>query len=223
MKDTYLIGDTHGDLEAFNLLFKIYDPYDAFVIELGDFGFIWGNDTNYNLNVLQGRFAKRNCILLFIDGNHENFDLLERYPIISWNGGWVRKLRENIYHLMRGQVFTINGKKFFTMGGGYSIDKESRRRGITWWPQEDIGFLDMEAANHNLAANNDTVDYVLTHSAPMEIKNMMGFKLEYDSHNEKQLQHIASILTFDRWYFGHYHDDKDYGKFVLVYNQIHKL
>lgn len=223
MNNIYLIGDTHGELGAFNLLMKIHQPENDFIIQLGDFGYVWGKDTNYNLNILTNKFAKCNNMLLFIDGNHENFDQIEQYPIIEWNGGMVHKLRDNIYHLMRGQVFTICGKKFFTMGGGYSIDKTSRTIGRSWWKQEDITFMDMAIANQNLTNNDDTVDYVLSHSAPMMIKNLMGFKLEYDSHNENQLQQIANILHFDKWFFGHYHDDKDYGKFVLVYKNIIKL
>ena len=66
--------------------------------------------------------------ILFVDGNHENFDrLLSEFPIEDWNGGKVHKIRPNIIHLMRGHVFEIEGKRIFAMGGGYSVDKYMRR------------------------------------------------------------------------------------------------
>jgi hypothetical protein len=55
--------------------------------------------------------------VLFVDGTHENFDLLNAMAKESWNGGKVHIVSENILHLMRGQVFNINGKLFFTFGG----------------------------------------------------------------------------------------------------------
>ena len=37
---------------------------------------------------------------------------------------------------MRGEVFKINDKVFFVMGGGYSIDKVIRIPGKSWWEEE---------------------------------------------------------------------------------------
>ena len=73
---------------------------------------------------------------LFIDGNHENFEQLNSYAVEQWNGGKVHIIEDNMIHLMRGQIFTIDGLKFFTFGGAYSIDKMSRAEGISWFPEE---------------------------------------------------------------------------------------
>lgn len=67
-----------------------------------------------------------------IDGNHENFDMLEDYPDDFWNGGRVHFISDNIFHLARGQVFEIDGLTFFTFDGGNSIDKGSRQIGLSW-------------------------------------------------------------------------------------------
>ena len=53
-----------------------------------------------------------------------------------WNGGYVHKLRHNLIHLMRGEIYIIEGKTFFTFGGGYSIDKPFRKENVSWWPAE---------------------------------------------------------------------------------------
>jgi hypothetical protein len=59
---------------------------------------------------------------LFGSGNHENFDLLAEYPVEDWHGGKVQRIRPSVIHLMRGQVYSIQGKTFFTMGGASSHD-----------------------------------------------------------------------------------------------------
>lgn len=66
--------------------------------------------------------------MLFIDGNHENFDKLYSYPVETWYGGKVHKI---VIHLMRGEVYSIEGSSIFVMDGGYSIDKYRRTEGIS--------------------------------------------------------------------------------------------
>ena len=89
----------------------------------------------WDLGILD-ELAEKPYQILFIDGNHENFNALNSYPVEEWNGGKVHRIRKNILHLMRGQVFTIEGKTFFTMGGAYSIDKHLRKEGYSWWSDE---------------------------------------------------------------------------------------
>ena len=76
---------------------------DDYVIIAGDFGFIWDNskEQQWYLNWLESK----NFTTLFVDGNHENFNLINEYPIINWNGGKVHQIKPSVYHLMRGQAF----------------------------------------------------------------------------------------------------------------------
>lgn len=53
----------------------------------------------------------------FVDGNHENFDRLYEYPVEEWHGCKVHKIRSLVIHMMRGQVFEIEGQNIFTFGG----------------------------------------------------------------------------------------------------------
>ena len=48
--------------------------------------------------------------------------LLDEYPVEQWHGGNVHKIRPHVIHLMRGQVFELQGRTFFTMGGAQSHD-----------------------------------------------------------------------------------------------------
>ena len=57
-----------------------------------------------------------------MDGKHENFTRLYNYPVEEWYGGKVHKIRDSVLHLMRGEIFNIDNKNFFTFGGAKSHD-----------------------------------------------------------------------------------------------------
>lgn len=90
-------------------------------------------------------FRELPVMTLFVDGNHENFEQLNSYGVDIWNGGKVHFVESKIIHLMRGQVFDIDGTRFFTFGGAYSIDKNYRTEGITWFPEEIPTRADFES------------------------------------------------------------------------------
>lgn len=119
----YITGDTHGDFQRFG---SKYFPQqkemsrEDYVVIAGDFGGLWDGSQKdqYWLDWLN----KKPFTTLFVDGNHENFDLLNTLPEKEWNGGRVHVVREHVLHLMRGQVFDFGGLAWFTMGGAASHD-----------------------------------------------------------------------------------------------------
>jgi len=117
----YLSGDTHGtyDVGKIQKLTNIVTEND-YVIVLGDFGICW--DDNGSDTKTRNFWNRHKCKTLFIDGNHENFDLLGHYRVREWNGGKIHDVGKKISHLMRGQIFEIEGKTFFTFGGAASHD-----------------------------------------------------------------------------------------------------
>lgn len=104
----------------------------------------------------------------FIDGNHENFDFLESIQRTVWYGGYIHRIGRKIVHLMRGQVFNIEGKKFLTFGGGESTDFAYRKEHLTWWKNEKPSMEEFGTACGNIIKNNNTVDYILTHEVPLD-------------------------------------------------------
>ena len=42
----------------------------------------------------------------------------------------------SLHRMRQGQVFNIDGTKFFTFGGAYSVGREDRAEGISWFPEE---------------------------------------------------------------------------------------
>lgn len=162
----------------------------------------------------------RNFTTLWIDGNHENFDILYEFPLTDKFGGKVREIAPDIYHLDRGQVLTIDGKKIFVMGGAKSHDREHRIEHISWWEQEMPNNQEMERAIEALDKNQWEVDYVLTHCAPRSVQLTLSDWYENDP-LVSFLERVREDLKFKHWYFGHYHLDKKINdKFTVLYNKV---
>ena len=133
----YVTGDMHGDINRFSDAFLPNESQwteNDYLIICGDFGFIFFDDEREKkqLDLLE----QKPYTILWVDGNHECFPAIFKYPVEIWNGGKTHKIRKNIRHLMRGQCFTIEGKKFFTMGGAYSIDRGWREKNVSYWDAE---------------------------------------------------------------------------------------
>lgn len=87
-----------------------------YVIICGDFGGVWDGSRKERQTL--DWLESLPFTVLFVSGNHENFDLLKVLPTEEWHGGKVQFIRPHVIHLLRGQVFEIEGYTFFTMGGG---------------------------------------------------------------------------------------------------------
>lgn len=204
----YVTGDIHGLLDIDRILNINNLDEDDYLIILGDFGLLWDNGRKEKKALK--KLNSKPFTTLFIEGNHENFDILNALPVESWNGGRIHKVKEKVIHLMRGEIFTLNNKKFFVFGGGTSIDKELRKEHVSWWKEELPSQAEIDNGIKNLYKHNYKVDYVLTHTADaanlQTIGDLMGFSPSEDSCN-KFFSQIKSKLTYDKWYFGHFHLD----------------
>ena len=145
----YITGDTHGDISCFkNPKLNKLGEKDILIV-CGDFGFIWNpHDKNERKNLEY--LKKRKYTICFVDGAHENFDVLNSYKPYRWKGGNTHKIADNIYHLMRGEIFTFEGKSFFVMGGGESDDAYMREENVSWWESELPTAEDMRNGVRNI-------------------------------------------------------------------------
>jgi DNA repair exonuclease SbcCD nuclease subunit len=223
----YITGDIHGSIDIHKLSTTNFPEQkqltkDDYVIICGDFGNVWNNSKE---ELYWRRWLNnKNFTTLFVDGNHCNFDLLNAYPISQWNGGNVHFISDSIIHLMRGQIFEINGVKLFTMGGAASHDKQYRREGISWWKEELPSYKEYEEALKNLDKNNWSVDYIITHTGPLELVSQFKY-IEFENNQlEDFLNQIDEQLQYKHWYFGHFHRDQQIDeKHTVVYNNIIKI
>ena len=222
----FITGDVHGypirfdqpNLEALGLSLTKND----IVIICGDFGLPWYGDEEEErcLNWL----AAKPFEILFIDGNHENFDLLYQFPVEERYGGRVRRLRKNIFHLMRGEVYEIEGKKYFAFGGASSADKHTREEGISWWKEETHSQEEYKNALKNLVKVDFNVDYVVTHTVPTCFLGNVEFKKQGAGECPVaiMLDDLVKRLCYRKWFAGHFHvhyeDEKN--NVVWVYEGI---
>lgn len=208
----YVTGDTHGDIDFLKLhIFAENNPEltrDDYVIIAGDFGGIW---SEFTMDRTLTPYEKLPFTVLFVDGNHENFDIINSFPIEKWMGGKIHRIRPNIIHLIRGQVFTLEGKTIFTFGGATSIDKFMRRENISWWAAELPTGKEVEEGISNLEKYNNQVDYIITHSCDERALYYPPLKDPYQSMKifpeNRILSIFADTVKFKHWYFGHFHMD----------------
>ena len=233
MNKIIVTGDIHGNpFQRLNLENfpegKTFTKED-YVIILGDFGLVWDDSAMEHscLNWLENK----PWTTLFIDGNHENYDLLNKFPIEEWGGGRVQKIRSSVIHLLRGEVYDIGGYKFLAMGGARSHDiqdgvlevgdprikiwkkddfKLFRINHISWWEEEIPNEEERKNALKNLAENDYKVDYILTHEAPSSDVVLMDHLLYHPDEYSKWLEmEIRQKVKYKKWFFGHYHLNLD--------------
>lgn len=205
----YITGDTHGDRKRLSKWkLRNLKEGDTLII-CGDFGFMWNNSKSEQDYLIS--LGKRKYNICFIDGTHENFDLLNDYEISQWNGGKVHKIYGNLYHLMRGQIFEIEGKKIFTMGGGESADIDIRRD-VNAWSKDEIPTQEelLEGAENLEVAGYD-IDMIITHEPPLKVKNFLNLNDTSEfrvTALNAYFEELSGDCKFKKWFFGSLHIDK---------------
>ena len=222
----YITGDTHipvdiGKLSAKNFPEQKEMTKNDYVIICGDFGGVWdgSNEEKYWIKWLKNK----NFTTLFIDGNHENFEKLNNLPTVEFSGGIVHKVEDGIYHLMRGEVYTIDNKKLFVFGGASSHDKEFRTPEKNWWQEEMPTENEYENAQIKLKENDFKVDYIITHTAPTSMQNKVANEYEVNRLTDF-LENLKNNVAYKKWLFGHYHKDIVIDeKFTAVFDRIFQI
>jgi len=230
----YLTGDIHGEHDVKKLASdKFPEGKDLtkkdYVICLGDFGFVWDHRGEsateaHWLNWLNNK----PYTFLTILGNHENYDRIYAMPQKDMFGGKVIELRPSVFILLNGYIYNIDGKTFFVMGGGLSIDKHHRTEGISWWRQEEPSYQDWMRARESLDAANYKVDVVLTHDVPNVIYDIFVdedknyYKAPYELPKNLEVIRNEMKLQYNDWFCGHHHQYRHFDKYKLtiLYNQI---
>lgn len=249
----FITGDTHGEWvrrlssKSFKEQ-KIGLGKNDIVIICGDFG-LWHDtpEERWNLKWLE----EKSFTTVFIDGNHSNFDRLYSYPVKEWNGGKVHEIRPSVLHLMRGEVFEIEGKKFFVFGGASSHDisdgiiekdeegkwckkakfydkqrKNYRIRGLSWWEEELPSGEEMKNGIENLKKSNNKVDFIVTHSPSADVIDLLNKdKNTYPQDRlTEYLKDIKENIEYSKWFCGHIHIDKKVSdKDFILYEKIVRI
>ena len=120
-------------------------------------------------------------------------------------------MADNCYHLMRGEMYSIEGRKFLAFGGADSIDKDMRTPYVSWWPQEIPSISEYRHALDTLKRNEWKFDYLLTHTCSDEMAvKMFGYEDIIPDPTGKMITSLIESIHgngggFSRHFFGHHH------------------
>ena len=187
MSKILMIGDIHSDFSALNALLSKKKPELA--ICCGDFGYwpTFGSDLTA-IKVPEG------TKILWCDGNHEDFWSLARRE--------KDEIVPNVIYMPRGSTYKLpDGRTILFMGGADSIDKNSRLKGIDWFPEEIITQSDF----FNLP--DIKVDIFVTHTCPTELVDGLTVYYPTKKHEPSNyaLSKLWKIYKPSLWFFGHWH------------------
>ena len=214
-----LAGDFHGNANhAERVFWRARAEGAEAVVQLGDYGFGWetrqykgtGGVVECAFTRTMEKFVARTDIPFYwIDGNHENFDLLEStlgglYP--EDDGTYM--LRPGVFYIPRGTMLNWSGVRILCCGGAVSVDRRHRTPYVSWWPQEAITDENVERC-----ALQGEADILLTHDFPWEC-NIVDRHLapywgeEANTNSSLDRMRVSTILNECRAYavfHGHLH------------------
>lgn len=228
----YVCGDIHGRQDISKLNSKKFKEgksltKDDYVIICGDFGLVWGLGFEKEDSYFQEWLKDKPWTTLFVDGNHENFDLLNSYKEEIWNGGRVHKINDSIIHLIRGEIYNIDGKNILAFGGGASHDITCRKEGVSWWKNELPVLDEIENAWNNLKRVNNCVDYIVSHDGPSLIRDYFHYlpiDMSFYTYQHRDIHvffdHIYKEVKYKKWYMGHYHKDIVIDNLYILFEKI---
>ena len=239
----FATGDNHGSNDILKLSKKNWpEGYELTkndnLFITGDFGLVWQEPKSREEKYWLEWLTDKPWTTMFVDGNHENHNLLAKLEQVEKFGSIVGKVTDSIFHLKRGYVYTIDNKKIFAFGGAESTDKISkilrpngkfkiveRIEGKDWWagelPQEE----EKVRAWENLKKENYKVDIIIAHTFSQSFISMYESILKFstDRINDPTsifLEEIVNVVKFDKFYGGHFHDDFEIDKYRLLFDNI---
>jgi hypothetical protein len=221
MNQIAILGDVHSDWTSLDIVLKdVFEKGITTIIQVGDFGYNWPNtdpwkpNVNRHHNVMDwsdggtGEFDP-NIKMFWLDGNHENFDALAED-----GGEWAHPYWE---YCPRGTIKSfphiLGQDGIMLFGGATSVDKSDRTPHVTWWPQENITYMQVVKAQQ--AAEGRRIKAMFTHEHPECIeyykyaKGNTRFheqaKNEVSKSDRLALQALKDTINPEFWFFGHHH------------------
>ena len=214
----YVTGDTHGDLEdLMSRRLKGIKKGDKLIIT-GDFGFIWDN-SDKEIKNLQ-KLSKKKYDILFVEGAHENFERIREYTEVDLYRSKGYKIDHNIYCLKRGEIYQIDGKTVFALGGGLPpyADENDSENPLSMPSEEEL-----KTAVENIQRFDCRVDLIITHEAPACVKRVIDKNARINDLNIF-LDTVMHNTRSKKWFFGSLHQDRALSEnLICVWQKVHKV
>jgi len=218
MRRLFMTGDTHGDFDFLAGWCRNNETtYEDILIILGDAGINYYGPTQKKELALKEMIKDCPITLLCVRGNHE--DRPEDRPELGLGDVGIGDevyldIRyPNIWYAQDGGEYNIIGKKILTIGGAYSVDKFYRiSRGWKWVANEMLN--SDERASILDKVYDKEYDIICTHTCPIDWEPVDLFLSGIDQNSvpkdmERFLADVKRYITYKKWYFGHYHADRE--------------
>lgn len=213
----YVTGDIHGDYESLTERPLSRLKKGDKLIVTGDFGFVWDNSKKELSNLK--KLAKKKYDILFVEGAHENFEKLRGFPEVDLYQGKGIKLDHNIYCLKRGEIYMIDGKRVFALGGGLPPYEDEPDISPPSMPSDD----ELQYAVENIQNHNRRVDLIITHEAPASVKRMIDRNATVNDLNIF-LDTVMKNTRYGKWFFGALHQDRAVSEnLICVFEDVHRV
>lgn len=208
-----IIGDWHGNTEwALRVLKQLAEAGITLIIHVGDFGIFHRFGGEKYLRKIERLLAKNKQTLIVIPGNHEDWELLEKFNNPSGIGTGLNT-HSNYPHILlatAGARWTIGEVSFVGLGGANSIDFTYRTEWIDWWRNESISLGDI----YN-TIEGGYADVMISHDCPAQVpiiadagkhgENWTFEQLEYAEKSRVALRQAVDAIKPSILFHGHYH------------------
>lgn len=225
----YVTADTHGKFR------RVLEFLSSGTITQKDLLVILG-DAGFNYDTVDGSGLRRKAPVnyygipvLCIHGNHEmRPHHIASYREIPWHGGIVYQEPKypNLLFAKDGEVYDFDGRKLLVCGGAYTVFKEYRiAHGLHWYDDEQPSDMTKRRVEAQLDRMGWNADLVLTHTCPQKVVPKEKFipgvdQSTVDTSTEDWMDAIEDRMSYNAWYCGHWHIDKQVGKIRFVYKDI---
>ena len=179
-----LIGDCHGKIYEYLAIAREAD----YSIQLGDLGF----DYDF-LSKLSSDCHK------VLGGNHDNYEKVGNVFVC-----------QTPHFLGDYGLYEVKGEApIFFVRGGHSIDKDYRKIGVDWWPDEQLSYDSMVKALDAYASSKPQI--VISHECPKRIIPEVSTMSSWQGQPIKPsmtailLDNMLDIHKPKYWFFGHHH------------------
>lgn len=223
----YITGDVHA---KFSPIAEFCDHFkttkDDVLIILGDAGINFhGEEKDRKKKDYLGTLP---ITIFAVQGNHDRRpNTIASYKEKPYKGGivYVEDDYANLLFAKCGEVFEIAGFKTLVIGGAYSIDKDFRiALNWPWFEDEQPSVEIRDLTEANIKKHDYEVDVVLSHTVPFSHIPFSGLpklkNFEIDQSTEKWLDTIEKSLRYEHWYCGHFHLDRQIGRFTFMLDEV---
>lgn len=249
----FVIGDLHGSAAGFNYLVDKYinnPTAEDIIICAGDVGLEYGPQIQGALKKAMKKFPGK---IYVMRGNHDNRYWRDHtkvnqenliVPMPNWHYDnpqypmfLIQDKYPNIYYIRdEGGIYNIEGKTFLFIPGAYSIDKDYRlSRNLSYEYEEQLSLVEQHkiyCTVEQFLNDGGRIDYVISHTSPLGLepyyKDLFLSGINQSTVNKSTeyfLDEIEKLLhnNYKHWYFGHFHDDRSFGKFTMLYSKVVEL